>query len=72
MITTEMRPALDDPQVLQDMEAVMRHVYSGEPLDHEVAERVHERAVRITDEVYRTHGLIDDATFQALLDDDEA
>ena len=44
----------------------------GEPLDPEVSRRVHERAQLITDEIYRTHGLIDDKTFQILLDDDEA
>ena len=49
----------------------MRHAFEGEPLDPEVARRVEERAARITEEIYRTHGLIDDETFQKLLDDDE-
>jgi hypothetical protein len=31
---------------------------------------VHERAARITGEVYRTRGLIEDETFQSLLDDE--
>ncbi len=54
-----------------DSEAVMRHAFEGEPLDPEVARRVEERAARIAEEIYRIHGLIDDETFQKLLDDDE-
>jgi hypothetical protein len=49
---------------------VLRHAFYGEPLDPEVR-RVDERATRITEAIYRTHGLIDDETFQKLLDDDE-
>jgi hypothetical protein len=33
--------------------------------------RVDERAARITEQVRRTHGVIDDETFQTLLADDE-
>ena len=54
-----------------DAEAVLRHAFHGEPLDAEITRRVHERAEKITEEVYRRHGLIDDQTFQQLLDDDE-
>jgi hypothetical protein len=61
-----------DPQEQADEEAVMRHVFEGKPLDPEVARRVQERGRRITQEIRRTHGLIDDQTFQSLLDDDEA
>jgi len=42
------------------------------PLDPEVARRVDERAARITEQVRRTRGVIDDETFQALLADDES
>jgi hypothetical protein len=55
-----------------DTEAVLRHAFDGMPLDPEVAQRVDERAARITELVRRTHGVIDDETFQALLADDES
>jgi hypothetical protein len=42
------------------------------PLDPEVARRVDERAARITEQVRRTHGVIDDEIFQTLLADDES
>ncbi len=71
MSTADNLPAGPDLQELADQEAVLRHAFQGEPLDPEVRRRVHERAARITEEIYRTHGLIDDETFQKLLDDDD-
>jgi hypothetical protein len=62
--------AIDEQQA--DEEAVVRHVFDGKPLDPEVARRVQERGRRITEEIRRVHGVIDDATFQSLLDEDEA
>jgi len=35
-------------------------------------DRVDERAARITEQVRRTHGVIDDETLQTLLADDES
>ena len=61
-----------DRQQQADEEAVVLHVFDGKPLDPEVARRVQERGRRITDEIRRVHGLIDDETFQSLLEDDEA
>ena len=58
-------------QPLADGESVLRHAFHGEPVDPDVARRVHERAVRITEEMRRVHGEIDDATFQKLLSDDD-
>ena len=55
-----------------DTEAVLRHAFERAPLDPEVARRVDERAARITEQVRRTRGVIDDETFQALLADDES
>jgi hypothetical protein len=55
-----------------DTEAVLRHAFEGATLDPEVAHRVDERAARITEQVRRTHGVIDDETFQLLLADDES
>jgi hypothetical protein len=71
MKTVEQTTAID-PQQQADDEAVMLHVFDGKPLDPEVARRVQERGRRITEEIRRVHGLIDDKTFQSLLDDDEA
>lgn len=51
-----------------DAEAVLRHAFHGEPLDPEIAHRVHERAAKITEEIYRLHGLINNDTFQRILD----
>jgi len=56
-----------------DEEAVLRHAFEGKPLDPEIVDRVQERGRRITEEIRRVHGIIDDETFQELLhDDDEA
>jgi len=55
-----------------DTEAVLRHAFEKAPLDAEVARRVDERADRIMEQVRRTHGVIDDETFQSLLADDES
>jgi hypothetical protein len=55
-----------------DAEAVFRHAFEGAPLDPEVARRVDERAARITEQVRKTRGVIDDETFQTLLADDES
>jgi hypothetical protein len=48
-----------DPRIEADVEAVMAHYMTGQPLDPEVARRVHERAQKITEETYRKHGLVD-------------
>jgi hypothetical protein len=55
-----------------DTAAVLRQAFERAPLDPEVAHRVDERAARITEEIRRTHGVIDDETFQSLLADDES
>jgi hypothetical protein len=60
-----------DPQDRADDEAVLRHAFHGEPLDPEVARRVHERAARITEEIYRLHGEIDMETINSLFRDDD-
>ena len=67
-----MKPMGPDPRQRADEEAVLRHAFHGEPLDPEVSRRVHERALRVMEEIYRVHGEIDDATFQALLQDDDS
>lgn len=70
-MSAETKTTDPDPQERADAEAVLRHAFHGEPLDPEVSRRVHERAARVTEEIYRVHGEIDDATFEALLRDDD-
>ncbi len=72
-MSTETKTIGTDPQAQADAEAVLRHALQGEPLDPEVARRVHERAARVTAEIYRLHGEIATETISALFrDDDEA
>ncbi len=59
-----------DPQLQADEEAVIRHVFDGKPLAPEVARRAQEHGRRITGKIRRMRGLIDDETFQFLLDDE--
>lgn len=59
-----------DPQVEPDEEAVLRHAFEGTPLDPEVARRVDERAERVTEEIHRIYGELDDATIAALFDEE--
>ena len=60
-----------DLQEQADEEAVLRHAFHGEPLDPEVSRRVHERAARVTEEIYRLHGEIDTETINELLRDED-
>jgi hypothetical protein len=54
-----------------DTEVVMEHYLHGKPIDPEVGRRVRARAARVTEEIRRVHGVIDDETFNALINDDE-
>ena len=54
-----------------DSEAVLRHAFHREPLDPEIARRVHERAAKVTEEIYRLHGEIDTESINALFRDDD-
>jgi hypothetical protein len=71
MSTAETEPAGVDPQVLADLDAVMKRVIDGTPVDPETSRRIEERADRITDEIRRTRGVMDDDRFQGLLQDDD-
>jgi hypothetical protein len=53
-----------------DAMTVLAHLASGRPLDPAIVARVRARARQVTDDISREHGLVDDATFQALLDDE--
>ena len=71
MSNAETEPAGIDPQVLADLNAVMKRIIDGTPVDPETSHRIEERADRITEEIRRTRGVMDDARFQALLHDDD-
>jgi hypothetical protein len=71
MSTAETEPAGIDQQVLADLDAVMKRIIDGTPVDPETSRRIEERADRITEEIRRTRGVMDDARFQALLHDDD-
>jgi len=62
-MSTESKTTGPDPQERSDEEAVLRRAFHGEPLDPEVARRVHERAARVTEEIYRLHGETINALF---------
>ena len=71
MSTSEIDRAGIDLQVLEDLDAVMKRIIDGTPVDLETSRRIEERADRITEEIRRTRGVMDDARFQALLHDDD-
>jgi hypothetical protein len=71
MSTAETKPAGIDLHVLVDLDAVMKRIIYGTPVDPETSRRIEERADRITEEIRRTRGVMDDARFQALLHDDD-
>jgi len=71
MSTAKTEPAGIDQQVLADLDAVMKRIIDGTPVDPETSRRIEERADRITEEIRRTRGVMDDARFQALLHDDD-
>lgn len=72
-MSTDTTTTRTDPLEEADARAVYRHAFQGEPLDLEVARRVHDRAAQVTEEIYRLHGEIDTDAINALFrDDDEA
>ena len=71
MNTAETEAAGMNREVLSDLDAVMKRIIDGTPVDPETSRRIEERADRITQEIRRTRGVMDDARFQALLHDDD-
>ena len=58
-----------DPQVLSDLQAVMKRLIDGTPVDPQTSRRIEERADRISEQIVRLHGEIDDETLNQLLRD---
>jgi hypothetical protein len=71
MSNAERKPAGIDLQVLADLDAVMKRIIDGTPIDPETSRRIEERSDLITEEIRRTRGVMDDGRFQALLHDDD-
>ena len=71
MSTAKTLPARTDPQVLADVNAVMKRIIDGAEVDPDTSQRIEERADRITEEIRRTRGVMADDRFQALLHDDD-
>ena len=59
MSTAETEAAGIDRQVLADLNAVMKRIIDGTPVDPETSHRIDERADRITEEIRRTRGVMD-------------
>ena len=57
-MATETKNAGADPEVLADIDALMRHAVDRTPVDPELFRRVNERADRLTEEL-RTQPPID-------------
>jgi hypothetical protein len=71
MRTAEPEPARIDPQVLADLDAVMKRISDGAAVDPETSRRIEERADLITEEIRRSRGIMEDDRFQALLHADD-
>ena len=44
------------PEVMADLDAVLKHVASGTPIEADLARRVRERSERMTEELRRQYG----------------
>jgi hypothetical protein len=66
------QPAGQDESVTRgaDTAAVLEHFVTGKSLDPAILERVRARAEQVTADIGREHGVVDDDTFQSLLDDE--
>jgi hypothetical protein len=56
--------------VEKDFESVVRYTFYRHPLDPHVARRVQERAEHVTESLRISRGIIDDATFESILETD--
>jgi hypothetical protein len=69
-MSTDMKNIGIDPQEEADRDAVYRHAFEGASLDPDVARRVHQRAARVTEQIRRRHGDLDDTTIDQLFEDE--
>jgi hypothetical protein len=59
VITSETKTVGTDPQVLADLDAVMKRIATAGPVDPELSRRIRERAERITEQLGQEHGKLD-------------
>jgi hypothetical protein len=71
MSPAQTRAAGIDPQVLADLDAVMKRIIDCTPVDPETSRRIEERADHITEQIRRTCGVMDDDRFERLLHDED-
>jgi hypothetical protein len=62
MSTQSFPHSIPEQDAVADEEAVMASFAAGTPVDPEVARRVHERAMKLRDEIHRRHGVVDIGT----------
>lgn len=53
-----------------DFEAILRDAVEGKTIEPAAARLIRERSEQLTAELRRVHGMIDDATFESLLEDE--
>jgi hypothetical protein len=58
-----------DPQVLSDLDAVMKRIVDGTPVDEETSQWIEERGNKITEEIRRLHGEFGEDRLNRLLRD---
>jgi hypothetical protein len=71
MSPAQTRAAGIDPQVLADLDAVMKRIIDGTPVDPDTSRRIEDRADHITEQIRRTRGIMDDDRFERLLHDED-
>jgi hypothetical protein len=57
--TCETETVGTDPQVLADLDAVMKRIATAGPVDPELSRRIRERAERITEQIRQEHSELD-------------
>ncbi len=55
-MSTETKILVSDPQVLADLDALMRRILDGTPVDPQTSRRIEDRADHITAELRRKYG----------------
>jgi hypothetical protein len=54
-----------------DLEAAEKHFFEGSTFEPGLAQRIAEHTERVSEEIFRARGLIDEATMQMLLERDQ-
>jgi hypothetical protein len=68
-MSTDVTTTSIDPHVLADLDAVMKRILDGTPVDAAVSRRIHERAEQVMEEIRQDHGELSEETVNQLLRD---